>query len=132
MTDPFEGVRLLGRYRSTNMVVMIERKTRNDCPQIDENATVHWVLSKAILGQSLTPTGGRMAPMLITCSRAGERLARRQYPTDFDSLAEGRVGVRGHSRTARWDRQRATRGGRGASLERHRSNSWVGPLYLQQ
>ena len=93
LAAPLEGVRLLGRYRSTNMVVTIERKTWNDCPQIDEHATVHWVLSKAILGQSLTPTGGRMAPMLITWSREGERLARRQYPTDFDSLAElGRTG----------------------------------------
>ncbi len=124
----------MGRYRSTNMVVMIERKTWNDCPQIDEHATVHWVLSKAILGQSLTPTGGRMAPMLITWSREGEQLARWQYPTDFESLAElGRTGWEFEATVGlRGGMDSAQPGGRGSSLERLQSNKGVGQLLLKE
>jgi hypothetical protein len=89
-----ESIRLLGRYRSANILVMIERKAWSDSPQLDEHARAHWVLSKAIQGLHLTPTGGSMAPMLIAWTRQGERLERLRYPTDFDSLAKlGRTGL---------------------------------------
>jgi hypothetical protein len=64
-----------------------------------------------------------MAPMLITWSLAGERLARRQYPTDFDSLAElGRTGwgVNGHGRTQP--------GGEGGQPRAAPEQQWSGSL----
>ena len=91
VVDPHDATRLSGTYRTARMIVTLQQTDWHDCPVIrgmTGRDTVYWVLTTAIQVQHPTLTGGRRRPIYLGWIRHGERLDRRRYPTDSDSLAE--------------------------------------------